>query len=58
VHLAVPVGSSGLHFNPTRSYKYSYEAEVTLNHADLASDDKTDRSHADIGKSYGHLNEF
>nr|CAB3264072.1 microsomal triglyceride transfer protein large subunit-like [Phallusia mammillata] len=47
--ITVPVGSSGLHFDPSMSYRYSYEAQVILNEADIANEDKAHRMHADVG---------
>ena len=48
--ISVPVGSSGLYLDPARTYRYSYEAEVVLNEADLTDKDKEYRIHADVGK--------
>ena len=46
----VPFVSSGLYLDPQKSFRYSYEAEVILNEADLTSADKVHRIHADVGQ--------
>uniref|UniRef100_H2YTN5 Vitellogenin domain-containing protein n=1 Tax=Ciona savignyi TaxID=51511 RepID=H2YTN5_CIOSA len=56
--ITVPVGSSGLSYNPNKVYRYSYEAEVTLNEADLTNEDKVHRMHADVGLKVGAVFEL
>jgi len=38
--------------DPAKFYRYSYEAEVILNEADLTNEDKAHRIHADVGEDF------
>ncbi|XP_076825424.1 microsomal triglyceride transfer protein-like [Clavelina lepadiformis] len=43
------VASAGPYYEKDKLYRYSYETEVILNEADLATEDKVHRMHADVG---------
>lgn len=45
-----PGKTSGLFLDSSQIYRYSYEAEIELNEADLPQKNKIHTKHADVGK--------